>query len=200
MCRLGYKTYFSTPVCFAFAIMFVCGLFAWSDAVFSGTDLAPLSSTKERPKVDADRVVGQLDDKKVSAFVAQASSLSTYAAPSMLPKILRIEDEELKRILCNGARCMAVAFFDDETQIIYINASLDLGESLASQSFVIHEIIHYLQYLDGKMSDKNMACLARMRLEEEAYKVQNKFLAKSGSLRRTMDARMLRRICYEVVR
>lgn len=154
-------------------------------------------ATVHVPPADRDkRLIGaQYEEVLVEGFVKKAVLYTGYSLPNRLPKIYKMEHRELARLLCNGMNCPAYAYFDRRTRDIYIDSRLKVMENMAAQSFVIHEIIHYLQYRNGKMKKQNMRCFDRMDLEREAYEVQNRFLAKNGYVIQAMNTRTLQLMC-----
>lgn len=154
------------------------------------------------PPADRDkRLIGaQYEPVLVESFVIKAVVFTGYPLPDRLPNIYKMEQKELARLLCNGMNCAAFAYFDRRTKDIYIDSRLKVTENMAAQSFVIHEIIHYLQFRNGKMDKRKMRCFDRMNLEKEAYDVQNRFLAKNGYDIQAMNTRTLQLMCGRIQR
>ncbi len=147
----------------------------------------------ERLHVDASKVTEMLDEADVRAFVDKAVRLSDYTAPQELLRVAKLHPDELRRVVCGGRRCGAVAFFDDRTRTVYVDERLDLERSPVAKSYVIHEVLHYFQLLDGKLT-VDMSCQERLELELEAYRIQNEYLSQSGS-HHVVSTRLLRRMC-----
>ena len=165
-----------------------------SDAQAPTGPLEPL----ERLKVDSRRIISIMAADDVLGYVKTAADLSPYDVPRELPGIVRISAEEIARVLCHGQKCGAVAFFDDRTRTVYVDDRLDLSKNLSARSFVVHEIVHYFHLLEGKLT-ADIDCDARLVLEQEAYEVQNLFLAREGSHQR-IGTRLLQSMCRHEAR
>lgn len=155
--------------------------------------VAPKHRKDNRLHVDATKVAGTLHEDEVRAFVEEAARLSRYALPDEMPRIVRLDTAEVRRVVCRSRNCGAVAFFDDRTRTVYIDNRMDLERHLVARSYVIHEVIHYFHLLDGKLAP-DLDCSLRLELEIEAYKIQNRYLLASGS-RYQISTRLLSGMC-----
>jgi hypothetical protein len=102
-----------------------------------------------------------------------------------LPPFQPVSRAEMQRRVCPEAApgCGAiVALFDtDHYRILYLE-QLD-PESPADNSFILHEIVHVLQYRQG--GDAIFAdCSTMLRTEGQAYRAQNAYLRREGQLMR----------------
>ena len=98
-----------------------------------------------------------------------------------LPPMVPVSAAELTSIVCpedaKDCRGMIAMFDDDSYRIIYLN-TLDT-ENSADNSFILHEIVHVLQYkAKGKAIYAN--CRALVETERQAYKAQNEYLKREG--------------------
>lgn len=119
----------------------------------------------------------ELDKAMVGKLMAHAVRHSRYEMPARLPAVYVIDPVQLNFRVCQGD-CGYVGYFDRGTRVIYISNDLQIKQTLVSQSYVIHELVHYLQFLNGEMNGK-MECKKQQQLETEAYAVQNRFLSHS---------------------
>lgn len=66
---------------------------------------------------------------------------------------------------------VVIALYNRETKIIYLQKSWK-GNEIKDQSFLLHELVHYVQ------KEKGYEC--NQKKEEEAYELQFKFLREAG--------------------
>lgn len=105
--------------------------------------------------------------------------------PSELPPFQAVSRGEMQRLVCpeEAPSCGAiVALFDtDRYRILYLE-SLD-PENAADNSFLMHEIVHVLQY--HQRGEAIYAdCSALLSTEGQAYRAQNAYLRREGQLMR----------------
>lgn len=134
---------------------------------------------------------------EVAILLGWAAKLGGYMRPTGRPHVYPITHYEIRRDICMNFNCSAVAFFNPATDAIYVDDRLQLTRDVTAQSFLVHEMVHYLQRLTGKIGDSAAleTCEQRMMLEMEAYRVQNRFLAAMGSMERIMGGPLLARLC-----
>jgi hypothetical protein len=147
----------------------------------------------ERQSVDPKHVTSVMTPDEVSEYVKIAAELHNSISSNGVPRIERVAAEEISRVLCRGQRCGAVAFFDDRTRTVYVDDRLELDKNLSARSYVIHEIVHFFHLVDGRLR-QDMPCDERLVLEQEAYEVQNAYLAREGSFQR-IGTRLLSSMC-----
>lgn len=120
-----------------------------------------------------------------------ASGLSHY---SMYPKehrplILKKTKQQMQQEICptdpNNCYNLAAYYNTEKNEIIY-DEVLDI-DSNHDNSFIVHEIVHSLQYFhNGDAIFKD--CKATKATELEAYDVQNRYLKKMGVFAQYGDA------------
>ena len=127
----------------------------------------------------------------IAYLLPLAAKLSGYPViPAQdLPLIRQLPVAEISREICpddaKGCEGM-VAIFDTDRYQILIRDSLDL-ENPSDNSFLLHELVHVLQYKAG--GDSIFAdCPTTMKTETEAYRVQNVYLGMEGQFMRVGDA------------
>jgi hypothetical protein len=104
-----------------------------------------------------------------------------------LPVLSRVESEQLINVLYGEnvsklspdqwqyAAESLDGVYDNDRNIIYLHSRVDL-ESASGMSYLVHELIHYIQYDTGK--NKSAKCMHA--LEYDAYIVQNSFMVSYG--------------------
>ncbi len=105
-----------------------------------------------------------------------ALTLSGYPDPGALPELRTVSCAELSGTICNNAHFTAVAYYDSDSDTIYINERLDLATDRGARGYVMHEMVHYLQQQAGYLEADVIPCDIRIDLESEAYRVQHYFL------------------------
>lgn len=119
-----------------------------------------------------------------------ASSLSGYPPlpPDRMPAVRPLAVAELVREACPDAPAECeklVALYDRQHDYILIRADLDLQQA-ADNSFLVHEFVHVLE-AHAKGDGYQRDCLATLRSEREAYRVQNAYLTSRGRSERYGD-------------
>lgn len=145
------------------------------------------NQVKEGQSVSFERIS---DIETLEYLFAKAVRLSGLKSISFseLPPIYTISKEDLNKIVCpedpENCRNLA-AVFDDIGYRIFVLDSFEISENFKpyDYSFVIHEIIHALQYRQfGAEIFKN--CKAVFETEKLAYESQDKYLKEEGAFQR----------------
>lgn len=120
-------------------------------------------------------------------LLAAAVRLSGYPGLALeeLPPVLRLPPAELAARSCPHRRedCAGVAAaFEPGEYTIYLRDSLDL-EDPADNSFLVHELVHVLQW--KRHGDAAFeSCERALETEREAYRAQNAYLKGEGRIAR----------------
>jgi hypothetical protein len=120
-------------------------------------------------------------------LLAAAVRLSGYPGIAIeeLPPILLLPPAELSAQSCpdRSDKCARVAAaFEPGEYVIYLRDTLNL-EDPADNSFLVHELVHVLQWKrDGDTVFGS--CERALESEREAYRVQNAYLKQQGRLAR----------------
>ncbi|MDP6515364.1 MAG: hypothetical protein QF926_01905 [Alphaproteobacteria bacterium] len=101
--------------------------------------------------------------------------ISDYPEPAEAPTIHRLPQAELAAHAC-ARPCILRAYYS-RGGAIYIDETLDLAGDKYARSVLVHELVHYLQDLNGTHADQE-ACIRGPLLEREAYWVQDQYLRK----------------------
>jgi len=131
-------------------------------------------------------------------LLSWAVTLSEYPAPEHPPAVVALPPEQLHQRVCGDVRpCAVLALLVPAADEVLIDARLDIENDTEAQSLLVHEFVHYLQRLAGRMDAGDMSCEERVALEREAYLVQARFAAEHGSGSRVaaMAVGLLPRIC-----
>ncbi|AFJ03249.1 hypothetical protein Q7C_2113 [Methylophaga frappieri] len=105
-----------------------------------------------------------------------AVTLSGYPDPDMRPNITALPTKTIMDEVCGGVLCNAVAYYDADTETIFYNENMDFSTDHYDRSFLVHEMVHFLQHKQGKLSATGMSCQERIALEQKAYQIQLFFL------------------------
>lgn len=127
-------------------------------------------------------------DSALIAFLLDMAVKFTGLPPipvEALPAFQPVSRAEMQRLICpeEAPGCGAiVALFDtDHYRILYL-AQLD-PDNPADNSFLIHEIVHVLQY-HQKGEAIYADCTTLLQTEGQAYRAQNAYLRREGQLMR----------------
>lgn len=103
-------------------------------------------------------------------------ALTGYEPPGKLPVIEAVSQQHLIQTLCGNRYCTALAYYDTDSQTIYYDKRMRLQQNQTARSYIVHEMVHYLQDLNGELVPAEMRCEERIDKELEAYRVQQQFL------------------------
>lgn len=107
----------------------------------------------------ADRV----DD--VGHFMNWATQLSGYPAPTELPTVYLLSNSQITALYCRGRVTTddcSISGFYRTGQVLYINRDLPMREIEAT---IVHEMVHYLQTINGQFTSRCKAELEANRVE-----------------------------------
>ncbi len=107
--------------------------------------------------------------------------LSSYAAPVEFPVIKRLPADALNRMACKGS-CGVLGNYAGGREI-YLDSRLAPETNLFDRSVLLHEMVHYLQNLQGEspIGAREAAgdaekCRLWYTREREAYRIQESYL------------------------
>lgn len=110
-------------------------------------------------------------------LITVASSYSGMVPPpGECPKVIPLPVAEFKAEVCPDTPCelIAVSAYSPVTKFIYLQASLEDQPKAVKNSFLLHEIVHWLQDYHGRITSRS--CSVQIPLEAEAYAVQQMYL------------------------
>ena len=121
-----------------------------------------------------------------------AAFLGGYEAPTGgLPEVNFVTKSQLQTMYeCNHSLQQssheALGLYDRSSKVIYLSHEFD-SQSTAERAMLLHEIVHYLQDLNGAYETKwKHAC--GQPDEAEAYKIEAMYLEKKGASRDTVES------------
>lgn len=129
----------------------------------------------------------KIEDKDLLNYfftkAAKYSQITNYQF-EQIPPIFRISKNELMKTVCpeNPSECERLAaVFDDIGFRILIRDDFEITQNFKAfdYSFVIHEIVHSLQYLQNGPEIFN-GCEAIYNSEKQAYQAQDNYLKDEG--------------------
>lgn len=112
----------------------------------------------------------------IKGLVWWAVTLTGYEQPAELPVVEAVSRQQLIKILCDDQFCTAVAYYDPKAQIIFYDKGMRLEQNQSARGVIVHEMVHYLQDMNGELVVGEMSCEQRIEKEREAYRVQQNFL------------------------
>jgi len=131
---------------------------------------------------DFDGASTQLDTHELLPVVfSTIRKLSRYAPPSEYPELIYLSTQELNRLACKGT-CSVLGHYAGGRQI-YLDDRLKPLKNLFDRSVLLHEVVHYLQSLEGShyvdpadTGDDAQKCRLWYQREREAYAIQEAYL------------------------
>lgn len=110
-------------------------------------------------------------------------TLSDYRAPEALPPVFQLRQNLIEAKVCEEPCNVTAAYVPREG--IYLAENLDTVHDPRDRAALLHELVHYLQ--QGHPKFAHMApCEREKTKEQEAYAIQNAYLAMIGSPERAV--------------
>ncbi len=107
--------------------------------------------------------------------------LSRFAPPAEYPDVVYLPTPELNRLACKGT-CSVLGHFAGGREI-YLDDRLKPLTNLFDRSVLLHEMVHYLQNIEGShhvdpsdTGNDRDKCLVWYKREREAYTIQEAYL------------------------
>src|SRR6476660_7364912 len=116
-------------------------------------------------------------------LLATIETLSDYRAPGDLPPVFQVPQHVLEAKVCDEPCNVSAAYVPREG--IYLAAKLDPIREPLDRSALLHELVHYLQQGHPKFAGL-APCERERSKEEEAYAIQNAYLASIASKERVI--------------
>lgn len=123
-----------------------------------------------------------------AVLLSWAVNLSGYPRPAICPSIVVVEHAYLVQRACSGRKCDVLGWYPGHGHNIYLDARLapNVERNLHANSILLHELVHYLQWLNGKFYDFD--CEAALWAERQAYAVQRAYTVQLGTYMPTGQA------------
>jgi hypothetical protein len=119
----------------------------------------------------------------IRVLLQTIESLSDYRAPETLPPVYQLRQNLIEAKVCEDPCNVTAAYVPREG--IYLAENLDPAHEQRDRAALLHELVHYLQ--QGHPKFGQMAPCERERMkEQEAYAIQNAYLAMIGSRERAV--------------
>ena len=114
----------------------------------------------------------------VESLLDTITRMSDYQKPNITPRVSKVSRAEIERTICSGP-CPVKAWHLPETGI-FIDDSLTPETNLVHRSILLHELVHFLQEVNGVGAGMD-ECSRWLHREREAYWLQNQYLSLIGN-------------------
>jgi hypothetical protein len=104
--------------------------------------------------------------------------LTDYKKPETTPRVFKVSRAEIERTICSGPCPVKAWHMPGEG--IFLDDSLMPETDLVQRSILFHELVHYLQEVNGEGASMD-ECDRWLHREREAYQLQNQYLALIGN-------------------
>lgn len=131
----------------------------------------------------ADSELASADDltPMVHLLLSAIEALSDYRASEPLPAVFQLPQARIEQKVCETPCNVRAAYLPREG--IYLSAHLDPTRDAFDRSALLHELVHHLQQGHAKFAGMG-GCERERAKEQEAYAIQNAYLASIGSRQR----------------
>jgi len=110
-------------------------------------------------------------------------TLSDYRAPETLPSVFQLPQAAIEARVCEEPCNVSAAYIPHDG--IYLAENLDPVHQPMDRSILLHELVHHLQQGHPKFAHLS-GCERERAKEQEAYEIQNAYLATLEVERRTV--------------
>jgi hypothetical protein len=142
----------------------------------------PTASAQAAAPPDTSSDVGDLESV-ARVLLENIQALSEYRSNVALPAIFQVPQHAIEAKVCDEPCNVSAVYVPREG--IYLAANLDPIREPLDRSALLHELVHYLQ--QGQPKFAGLAPCERERSkEEEAYAIQNAYLASIDSKERVI--------------
>lgn len=108
----------------------------------------------------------------IAALLAWTVEASGLPPPDAPPQLVPLTLEALQARVCPGGGCMPAGMYHGG-RVLYMNAALSYEGQPISQSYLVHELVHYLQH-EARGAPKT--CNEWRHRERQAYWIQERYL------------------------
>jgi hypothetical protein len=113
----------------------------------------------------------------VDSLLDTIARMSNYRKPDIAPRVSKVSRAEIERTVCRGA-CPVKAYHLPEGGI-FLDDNLNPETDLVHRSILLHELVHFLQEVNGQYASMD-ECGRWLEREREAYWLQNQYLSLIG--------------------
>ena len=113
----------------------------------------------------------------VDSLLDTIARMSNYRKPDITPRVSKVSRAEIERTICGGP-CPVKAYHLPQAGI-FLDDSLTPETNLVHRSILFHELVHFLQDVNGEYASLD-ECGRWLEREREAYWLQNQYLALIG--------------------
>ena len=103
--------------------------------------------------------------------------LSDYGPVEGCPAFEAVSHSWLEDQACEGRSCKVLGWYPGEGNVVYLDDRMDTEENLFHTSIALHEVVHWVQGVEGHLTQD---CANSMAAEREAYAIQQEFLTAYG--------------------
>jgi hypothetical protein len=114
----------------------------------------------------------------VDSLLRLMPALTRYHTPASQPQVFRVARAQIAERMCGGTACNMRAWFLPE-EGVYLEDTLHPETDLFDRSVLFHELVHYLQELNGVGAELD-ECNRWYQREVQAYGLQNYYLSLTG--------------------
>ena len=114
----------------------------------------------------------------VDSLLDTIGRMSNYRKPDITPRVTKVSRAEIEHTICNGP-CPVKAYHLPQAGI-FMDDNLTPETNLVHRSILLHELVHFLQDVNGEYASMD-ECGRWLEREREAYWLQNQYLALIGN-------------------
>lgn len=117
----------------------------------------------------------------VAVLMAWAVLLTGSPKPATAPTVKLVPHAHLEELAC-GQPCPILGLYA-YADVVYLDDQLKPESDVFARSILLHELVHYLQQINGNYDGMGL-CEATVLRERQAYYAQNEYLIRHGEMPR----------------
>jgi len=103
--------------------------------------------------------------------------LSDYGPVEGCPAFHMVPHSWLEEQACDGRNCKVLGWYPGSGDVVYLDERMDTEENLFHTSIALHEVVHWVQGVEGHLTRD---CQSSLLAERKAYSIQQDFLTAYG--------------------
>ena len=103
--------------------------------------------------------------------------LSDHDPVEGCPEFEMVTHSWLEGQACDGRTCKVLGWYPGAGDVVYLDDRMDIEENLFHTSIALHEVVHWVQGVEGHLTRD---CPTSLLAEREAYAIQQKYLTAYG--------------------